>query len=58
MPAAQSIMEFVVVMRRRVLLAVAGITLVGEPISGLGELGPLPGPLPVPAAVAGDRATP
>jgi transcriptional regulator with XRE-family HTH domain len=35
-------------MRRRVLLALAGITLVGKPITGLGQLGPLPRPLPVP----------
>jgi hypothetical protein len=33
-------------MRRRVLLALAGVTLVGEPVRGLGQLGPLPVPLP------------
>jgi transcriptional regulator with XRE-family HTH domain len=38
--------EVVEAMRRRALLAVAGIALVGEPV--LGELGPLPAPLPVP----------
>ena len=40
--------EVLEAMRRRVLLAVAGITLVGKPVPGLGELGPLPAPLPVP----------
>ncbi len=40
--------EVVEKMRRRALLAVAGITLVGKPVPGLGELGPLPAPLPVP----------
>jgi transcriptional regulator with XRE-family HTH domain len=40
--------EVVEAMRRRVLLALAGITLVGKPVPGLGELGPLPAPLPVP----------
>ena len=40
--------EVVEEVRRRALLAVAGITLVGAPVLGLGELGPLPAPLPVP----------
>jgi transcriptional regulator with XRE-family HTH domain len=40
--------EVVEAMRRRVLLAYAGITLVGKPVPGLGGLGPLPRPLPVP----------
>ncbi|MGH3674110.1 MAG: helix-turn-helix domain-containing protein, partial [Pseudonocardiaceae bacterium] len=40
--------EVVAEMRRRALLAIAGIALVGEPVLGLGELGPLPGPSPVP----------
>jgi transcriptional regulator with XRE-family HTH domain/tetratricopeptide (TPR) repeat protein len=35
-------------MRRRVLLASAGITLVGKPVPGVGELRPLPAPSPVP----------
>src|SRR5262245_32886770 len=40
--------EVVEEMRRRLLLALAGITLVGHPVPGLGQLGPLPRPLPVP----------
>jgi transcriptional regulator with XRE-family HTH domain/tetratricopeptide (TPR) repeat protein len=40
--------EVVEEMRRRVLLGLAGITLVGRPVPGLGELGPLPAPAPVP----------
>jgi hypothetical protein len=40
--------EVIEEMRRRALLAAAGITLVGRPVQGLGERGPLPGPSPVP----------
>ena len=40
--------EVVEEMRRRALLAAAGIVLVGEPVPGFGELGSLPGPMPVP----------
>ncbi|MGH3935521.1 MAG: helix-turn-helix domain-containing protein, partial [Pseudonocardiaceae bacterium] len=35
-------------MRRRVLLAAAGMAIVGRPIQGIGELAELPGPSPVP----------
>jgi hypothetical protein len=38
--------EVIAEMRRRALLALVGITLVGKPVPGLGELGPLPVPLP------------
>jgi tetratricopeptide (TPR) repeat protein len=40
--------EVVAAIRRRALLAAAGIALVGEPVLGLGELSLLPSPLPVP----------
>jgi transcriptional regulator with XRE-family HTH domain len=40
--------EVVEAMRRRVPLALAGMTLMGQPVPGLGEVSELPRPLPVP----------